>query len=1004
MAWLSPEIGLAPSAYNDTRAQERLGLRTGCCKLSAYLTITMASDLSEVLKSTPIHSLLDQGHEESGLEAITLKECDGDWSQFLTRRIQHLLGKQPQAATTSHELFSLAKSVFNSFLQANVTGPPLFYNPAEGVLPSSLFEGTNITIEHLQRRLISGLSIDGDAVYPLIPHIELFCLAKYILNHPSMTQDLPLRLARLRVNFWHQRLLADISSSLQEAIYDDLQLVGESVFVDSPFHDVISPALFLLERAAIHLHHGFDQRARADIEQAARERSFHFALTGRLGKRTKYQEKELSQLVVLAKSADEDETPRVGQSPSAETAKTASNPSPATEATPRKLNLDDDTLLESIAFAKAPASAPQPEQDDLIHDALKALDPGKQPLLQPLDAIILLATASSITNTSPTDGLTREETLPYAERVISGGSSNWQVYTQALLVRSRIEGYRSRTIERGVLQLQAVVDQVIAETSHFEASKDGVASAKTTSTTFLPQPKSSESASASERLRYIHQLASPPRWKLEAELADRWVSLGGLRTALEIYERLQMWAEVALCWAANDREDKARKIIRRQLYNSVITTSTKKLLEDDEDNDVGDYRIERDPLPADAPRLLCILGDLEKSTAAYERAWEISNQRYARAQRSLGKYYSTRGELDEAGIAYAKSLKVNPHNHAIWFALGCIRLQQEDWAGAVGAFGRAVQIEDNDAESWSNLAVALLKLPPGTYPDGSKNSEAHSDKVCSSAENIFENDVDGSKVPVTDPQKHVREAFVALKRAAALKRDSFRIWQNLLSVSVKLSPPPYTDIIIAQNRLIELLGNAEGERCIDVEIIEALVAHLVTAYPQQPTKVDITETDGKRPKDDDVIQVSAPPRVGFERMVLDLVQKKITPLITSSRRLWLITAKLSLHLQRPSATLSAYEKAWRVTLNQPGWDSGTQDTKNAWLQVVDSTTDLLDGYESLGERIREGGMGAGELVAKDWRFKARSAVRSVLARAKQGWEGDDGYETLSGRLMELRGV
>lgn len=47
-----------------------------------------------------------------------------------------------------------------------------------------------------------------------------------------------------------------------------------------------------------------------------------------------------------------------------------------------------------------------------------------------------------------------------------------------------------------------------------------------------------------------------------------------------------MWAEVALCWAANDREDKARKIIRRQLYNPVITISTEKLLEDNDDTDV----------------------------------------------------------------------------------------------------------------------------------------------------------------------------------------------------------------------------------------------------------------------------------------------------------------------------------------------------------------------------------------------------------------------------------
>lgn len=954
--------------------------------------VAMDSNLSEILKGVHVRSLLDQNDERFGLEVITLQACDGDWPQFLARRIQHLLDRQRQAASVDHEFFSLATGAFNSFLQANVTGPPLSYNPADGILPRSLFEGTNTTSERLQKRLLSGLSADGGAVYHLVSHVELFCLAKCILNHTAVAQNLPLRLARLRVNFWHQRLLTDTSSSLQETIYKDLQLIEDDLPSESAT-DGITPAQFLLERATIHIHHGFDQKARADIEQAAQKRSFKFELTGRLGKRTKYQEKELSQLVVLAKSADEnDEAVRLGES--VDTATTDSSHSQMAEVAPRRLNLDDDTLLESIAFTRAAASAPRAQQDGQLHSSLENLDPANQPLLQPLDAIILLATASSITNTSPTDGLTREETLPYAERVISGGSSNWQVYTQALLVRSRIEGYRSRTIERGVLQLQAVVDQVVAETSTFEASKGDAASATVHSTTFLPQSKSSKTASASERLRYIHQLASPPRWKLESELADRWVSLGGLRTALEIYERLQMWAEVALCWAANDREDKARKIIRRQLYNSVITTSTNKLLEDNEDNDVGDYRIERDPLPADAPRLFCILGDLETSTATYERAWEISNQRYARAQRSLGKYYSINGEPERAGTAYARSLKVNPQNHAIWFALGCIRLQQEDWISAVNAFGRAVQIEDTDAESWSNLAVASLKLAPDVSLGDPNTSNLKKDQSHITAELELEDGVDSSKIPTTDPQKHVREAFVALKRAAALKRESFRIWQNLLSVSVRLSPPPYTELIIAQSRLIELLGYVEGERCVDVGIVQALVAHLITAYPQT------TENIRTEPQRDS--NFSRSKSLSYERMVIDLVQKKITPLITSSRGLWLITAKLSLYLQHPSATLSAYEKAWRVTLNQPGWESGTEEARNAWKEVADSTVDLLDGYESLGERTKEAGMSAGELVAKDWRFKARSAVRSVLARAKAGWEGDEGYETLSKRLQELK--
>ena len=253
------------------------------------------------------------------------------------------------------------------------------------------------------------------------------------------------------------------------------------------------------------------------------------------------------------------------------------------------------------------------------------------------------------------------------------------------------------------------MDQIIAETTGLPSESGAEANGSDEITnTFLPRPKQSESASATERLRYIHQLASPPRWKLEQELADRWVSVGGLRTALEIYKRLGLWAEAALCLAAEGKESKARRIIRGQLYQSPIVESDVNGDDEEKEEDLEEYNVERQPLPADAPRLFCILGDLDVSPAAYERAWIVSNSRFARAQRSLGKFHASKNEMLKADEAYVKSLNVNPQNHGTWFALGCVRLQTEDWSRAVEAFKRAVQIDDEDAESWSNLAVSLL--------------------------------------------------------------------------------------------------------------------------------------------------------------------------------------------------------------------------------------------------------------------------------------------------------
>lgn len=521
-----------------------------------------------VLSSSLSKRLL--GHDDEGFKKdLSWQNFGNDWSEFISRRASHLIEySNGSVPSLEKDLFSIGVAALNSFLQCNVTGPPLAWISHQVILPQALQTNSN-QLKELRHSLILSLSTDGETVYHLTPKVELFCLANTLLNHVKIVGKDPSHIwGRLRVNSWHQRMLSENVDSLQKTIYNDLETIGWGISNQSSE----ARARFLIERATINTHYGFDKEARENLESAAEETGLQFALTGRLGKRTKYQQNDLSQLVVLAVSASDENL----QSASSDELrshgvnKDIRNAMVENASKPVNLNLNDDTLLETISFSKETPVA-EILDEELIPQALKNLEPADQPTLKPLDSIILLAVASSISNTSPQDGLTREETLPYATRVLTGGSTNWQIYTQGLLVRSRIEGYRSRTVERGVLQLQALVDQVIAELTSEQATEVTDLAGQEPSpsmTTFLPKAKASESAPVSERLLYIHQLASPTRWKLEAELADRWVSLGGLRTALEIYERLQMWAEVALCWAASDREDEARKIIRNQLYES----------------------------------------------------------------------------------------------------------------------------------------------------------------------------------------------------------------------------------------------------------------------------------------------------------------------------------------------------------------------------------------------------------------------------------------------------
>lgn len=970
-------------------------------------------DIESVLR-TPIAKRA-LGHCECE-ELVLLTDGKISYSEFISNNVDAILrGDSASIAISRSQLLHVGIAALNAFLQSNVTGPVLPFSSAEVILPQRIREQVNVR-RGLRNDILRSLTVDGEAAYKLTPNVELFCVAKSILNHPTLIDDqdtlcpppLSAYAARLRVNFLHQKLLSEATGTLQTLIYNDLEVIrvalSRDLEKDSSSHTRHERARFLLERALIHIHHGFDAKARADLEQAASETQFEFALTGKLGKRTKFQDRDISQLVVLAKSVGEDlRLPSATQRDGAESTK------------PQSLDLNDDTLLESISFKKDGKSKEEKSmtvrEESSLPQSLADVDPSNQPKLNPLDSIILLSLASAITNTSPEHGLTREETLPYATRVLEGGSSNWQVYSQALLVRSRIEGYKTRTVERSVLQLQALVDQVIADTASVSASEsDGPVS------TFLPRADESDSASVSERLEYIWLLGFSTRWDLEAELAARWVHLGGLRTALEIYERLQMWAEAALCYAATEREDKARLIVRKQLFHPSEPNAVR-------ENDKFEGP-EVSPLPADAPRLFCILGDIDKDPALYERAWEVSGKRYARAQRSLARHYISQKPpmFREAEQAYRASLQLNRLNHPAWFALGCVQLELEKWNDAVESFTRTVQLEDTDAEAWSNLAVALINIEPSTLD---QNQRVNSETVAEDEEDEGDQE-DGDKAnesakQIPQPYRNKRDALVALHRAARLKHSDDRIWDNVLTVSASIPPPhtPFRDIIQAQKHLIKLRGPKKGEKCVEVPILSVLVDTLTSDY-------STPDTTGTNNNDNDSKNNSASTSSPFTvrpgtipAEILRLLEEDVIPLITHSSALWLLVAKVEKWRQRPSRALLAHEKAWRATVASCTHGAFQMGDEKTWMRVVGATERLVkDGYATLGpmDKEREGNDtaveneeskraddDAEEMVAKDWRFKARSAVRGILGKGKTLWEDTEGWRLLKELAAEVSG-
>jgi tetratricopeptide (TPR) repeat protein len=892
----------------------------------------------QILNSALARQIL--GHETSSEPGDAPKDYE-TWQSRLTETLNRTSypSTEPDASTPL-QIFIIGLASLNAFLQCNITGPPLPFSSGNTLIPSQLDHG------QVRRKILDSLQLDGESPYKLTPNIELFWLAQTIFKTSSISSHTKAATwANMRIDFAHQRLLSELSPTLQMNIVQNIVLIKQEI---EPYSLEIPDlhASFLLEIAAIHLYYADGKSAQIALAETIKLRNFQFALTGMLGKRTKFQQTDTSQLVVLAKSEEH---------------VNATQAVPHTDSKPITVDLNDETLLDAISFTKDTSADFQVKDEDEIAESLKNLDPQKQPQLNPLDSIILLSTATSITNTAPSDGLTREETLPYATRVLEGGSSNWQVYTQALLIRSRIEGYRSRTVERGLLQLQALVDQVIADTT-----QPGDTTAPVPST-FLPKAKDDESAPASQRLLYIHQLASPYRWELESELAARWISLGGLKSALEIYERLELWPEVALCWAGIERDDKARQIVQKQLFEAASRPADAT----EDSSDVQWTGAERNPPPSDAPRLYCILGDIDKDPAMYEKAWEVSKNRYFRAQKSLGKYWYAQKEYSKAVVAFSKAVQIKQLDHATWFAMGCALLELEQYPRATEVFSRAVQLDDQDAESWSNLAVALLNQDEHPEQQSNDAPEAILDIP------VTDDDDLGEENHPSDSQKHRKDALRALRHAAKLKRDSYRIWDNVLTVASTVDPPSYIDMITAQRRIIELRGSTNGEKCVDENVMALLVRHVISSTEPQASNMP-----------------------GIARMVYQLLDQQVVPLITSSQRLWLLVAQLAEWRGKPEAALTAHEKAWRVVTVQPGWEHGTE---KQWNAVANATVQLAEAYKLLGQMEKVEGMGAGsgELVRKDWKFKAKSAIRGILGKGKESWEGSKGWDNLQDLMQSL---
>lgn len=342
--------------------------------------------------------------------------------------------------------------------------------------------------------------------------------------------------------------------------------------------------------------------------------------------------------------------------------------------------------------------------------------------------------------------------IPYVTYVLDNGNHNWLIYSCALLLRSRLEKERSRTVERSCLQLQALVDQINDKEPSFV-----------------------------DRYRWFYTTPYPSILELQRELGRSYMELGMLESARELFESLRMYDEVISCLIVVEKEGSATRLIFEQLEASSRVALQRKA------------------------KLLCIMGDLRQGDVKplqddlitnyskwihdtpidyYLAAWEISGNRFSRAMRSIGNFYYKQEKYKEAVAAFEKSLSITPLYPMTWFMMGCAAMQIEEWDKSAEAFTRVVQQEPEDTESWNNLATIFLR--------NNDFAKAHSALQRSLKNNINSWRVWSNFLYTSLHTKDLSNAIYALARMVSLKGDKdidvnvlFEFCQHLYDEAVR---------------------------------------------------------------------------------------------------------------------------------------------------------------------------------------------------------------------------
>ncbi|WOL10567.1 tetratricopeptide repeat protein [Canna indica] len=330
---------------------------------------------------------------------------------------------------------------------------------------------------------------------------------------------------------------------------------------------------------------------------------------------------------------------------------------------------------------------------------------------------VVLAKCLHLQRRSRDDELSGWEMAPYIEAIHSQLQSCYTISSLCDILRIRWESTRSRTKQRALSMMDKLVEII------YDAS---------------PVPY--------QRTPLSYGVYIPTIPALRKEYGELLVSCGLIGEALKVFEDLELWDNLIYCYQLLGKKAAAVDLIKARL--------------DDVPND---------------PRLWCSLGDVTNTDAYYEKALEVSNNRSARAKRSLARNAYNRGDYETSKTLWESALALNSLYPDGWFALGAAALKARDVDKALDAYTRSVQIDPDNGEAWNNVACLHMV------------------------------------------KKKSKAAFIAFKEALKFRRNNWQLWENFSNVALDVGNT--RQALEATKMVLDLSNNKR----VDVELLDKIL-------------------------------------------------------------------------------------------------------------------------------------------------------------------------------------